>query len=113
MISRSLMAASTKPILLNILLDGEDYGYAIIQKVKDLSGGALEWADGMIYPVLQRLEKDGWVSSRWIPSPEGRFRKYYRITAAGRRELAEEMTQWRCVIKAMGRLRAPLDVLAS
>ncbi len=111
MISRSLMAASTKPILLGILLEGEDYGYNIIQKVKELSGGALEWADGMIYPVLQRLEKDGLVASRWIASPEGRFRKYYRITAQGRAELSEEMAQWRAVVAAMGKLGRPLPAL--
>jgi len=107
MISRSLMAASTKPILLNILLDGEDYGYNIIQKVKELSGGALEWADSMIYPVLQRLEKEGLIASRWTASPEGRFRKYYKITPRGRRELAREMVQWRSVIEAMGKLPKP------
>jgi PadR family transcriptional regulator PadR len=111
MISRSLMAASTKPILLSILLDGEDYGYNIIQKVKELSGGALEWADSMIYPVFRRLERDGLVSSRWVASPEGRFRKYYKITAQGRRELAEEMVQWRSVVAAMGKLRKPLPAL--
>jgi len=113
MISRSLMAASTKPILLSILLDGEDYGYNIIQKVKDLSGGILEWADGMIYPVLQRLEKDGLVSSRWAPSSEGRFRKYYKITDLGRRELAEDMAQWRSVVAALGKLWKPLPSLDS
>jgi len=111
MISRSLMAASTKPILLSILLEGEDYGYNIIQKVKELSGGALEWADGMIYPVFQRLEKDGLVASRWIASPEGRFRKYYRITAQGHAELSEEMAQWRAVVAAMGKLWRPLPTL--
>jgi PadR family transcriptional regulator PadR len=110
MISRSLMAASTKPILLGILLEGEDYGYNVIQKVKVLSGGALEWADGMIYPVFQRLEKDGLVSSRWKASPEGRFRKYYKITPLGRRELAEEMGQWRSVIAAMSKLWKPLTI---
>jgi len=113
MISRSLMAASTKPILLSILLGGEDYGYNIIRKVKDLSAGALEWADGTIYPVFQRLEKDGLVSSRWIASPEGRFRKYYKITAQGRLELAEEMAQWQSVIKALGKLGKLLPVLES
>jgi len=111
MISRSLMAASTKPIVLNILLEGEDYGYNIIQKVKELSGGALEWTDSMIYPVLQRLEKEGMISSRWAASPEGRFRKYYKITACGRRELARDMIQWRSVIEAMGKLPKPLPIL--
>ncbi len=110
MISRSLMAASTKPILLGILLEGEDYGYSIIQRVREFSGGALEWADGMIYPVLQRLEKDGLVSSRWIASPEGRFRKYYGITTKGREELIEEMAQWRSVVGAMAKIGKPLPI---
>jgi len=108
MISRPLMAASTKPILLNILLEGEDYGYNIIQKVKTLSGGAFKWADSMIYPVLQRLEKEGLIASHWTASPEGRFRKYYKITPRGRRELSREMVQWRSVIEAMGKLPKPL-----
>jgi PadR family transcriptional regulator PadR len=108
MISKALIAASTKPILLTILLDGEDYGYNIIQRVKALSGGALEWADGMLYPVLQRLEKEGLVASRWVVSDEGRHRKYYKITDQGRSELQNEMAQWRQVIDALTGLWKPL-----
>jgi DNA-binding PadR family transcriptional regulator len=63
MISKALIAASTKPLILSILLNGENYGYQIIQSVKRISGGQLEWSDGMLYPVLHRLEKDG------LPSP--------------------------------------------
>ena len=59
MISKALVAASTKPMILSILLERENYGYQIIQKVKTVSGGRLEWSDGMLYPVLHRLEKDG------------------------------------------------------
>lgn len=109
MISKALTAASTKPIILAILCTGEDYGYGIIQKVKGASGGTLEWSDGMLYPVLQKMEKDGLVASRWIVSDEGRYRKYYKITEEGRAELDSEMTQWRRVSEAMAKLCRPVS----
>ena len=111
MISKALMAASTKPIILSILLEGEDYGYNIIQKVKIASNGFLEWSDGMLYPVLQRLEKEGHISSRWIISEGGRYRKYYQITKAGRKELAAEMAQWGGVFGALAKLCPPLPAV--
>ena len=94
MISKALVAASTKPLLLSVLKDGESYGYQIIKRMKVLSGGHLEWSFGMLYPVLHRLEKDGFVECQWKPSGEGRLRKYYRLTAAGLRELETEKAQW-------------------
>lgn len=97
MISKALIAASTKPLLLSVLKDGESYGYQIIKKMKILSGGRLEWSFGMLYPVLHRLEKDGFIDSQWKPSPEGRLRKYYRLTSAGTRELESEKAQWLAV----------------
>jgi PadR family transcriptional regulator PadR len=108
MISKALMAASTKPIILSILLEGEDYGYNIIQRVKEASGGFLDWSDGMLYPVLQRMEKEGLINSKWIISDEGRHRKYYTITGEGRKELESEMIQWRSVYEAMTSLCRPL-----
>jgi PadR family transcriptional regulator, regulatory protein PadR len=107
MISKALTAASTKPIILAILISGEDYGYNIIQKVKESSGGTLEWSDGMLYPVLQRMEKEGLVASRWVVSDEGRYRKYYTITGDGRAELDSEMAQWRKVYEALTKLCRP------
>ena len=94
MISKALIAASTKPLLLSILQDGESYGYQIIKKMRVLSGGHLEWSFGMLYPVLHRLEKDGFIASKWKLSGEGRLRKYYRLTEAGIQELDREKAQW-------------------
>jgi len=108
MISKQLMAASTRPIILAILAREEDYGYSIIQKVKGISGGSLEWTDGMLYPVLQRMEMDGLISSCWRASDGGRPRRYYRITALGRREFETELAGWRSVWKALAKLSAPL-----
>ena len=57
----------------------------------------MEWTDGMLYPVLHRLERLGYVKARWENSENGRRRKYYRITSAGRAQLAEEHRQWQAV----------------
>jgi DNA-binding PadR family transcriptional regulator len=107
MISKALVAASTKPMILSILVRGEDYGYQIIQRVKDISGGTLEWSDNMLYPVLHRLENDELVVSRWKVSDGGRLRKYYSLTDKGRAELEAERGQWMDVHKALARLWEP------
>jgi PadR family transcriptional regulator PadR len=108
MVSKSLIAASTKPMILSILLSGENYGYQIIQSVKRISGGTLEWSDGMLYPVLHRLEKDGFIRSKWKISDGGRLRKYYSITDSGKKELANEKKQWMSVNEALTKLWKPL-----
>jgi DNA-binding PadR family transcriptional regulator len=96
-ISKELMAASSTPIVLSILAEGDSYGYAILQRVRELSGGHLEWTEGMLYPVLHRLERLGKVKARWEVAESGRNRKYYRITPGGRAQLAEERRQWQAV----------------
>ena len=96
-INKDLMAASSTPIVLAILAEGDSYGYAILQRVRELSGGHMEWTDGMLYPVLHRLERLGHVEARWEVADTGRRRKYYRITAAGRAQLEEERRQWQTV----------------
>lgn len=96
-IGKDLIAASSTPIVLAILADGDSYGYAILQRVRELSGGRVEWTDGMLYPVLHRLERLGHVRARWEVADSGRRRKYYRITPQGRAQLAEERRQWQAV----------------
>ena len=100
-VNKDLVAASSTPLVLAILAEGDSYGYAILQRVRELSGGELEWTDGMLYPVLHRLEKAGLVESRWEKAETGRKRKYYRLTNAGREQLAEERRQWRTVDEAL------------
>ncbi|MBN2199183.1 MAG: helix-turn-helix transcriptional regulator [Candidatus Aminicenantes bacterium] len=98
------MAASTRTIILTILARQEDYGYNIIQKVKEASSGSLAWTDGMLYPVLQRMEMDGLISSQWKNAPDRRSRRYYRITEKGRRERLTELEGWRDLWAALARL---------
>lgn len=97
MTPKKLIAASTEPILLSILSRGESYGYEIIQRVRRASEGALEWTDGMLYPVLHRLEKSGAVRARWGQSDQGRKRRYYAITAKGKRTLDAEREAWNTI----------------
>ncbi len=75
-INKELNAASAASIVLGILQKGESYGYAIVQQVRELSDGEVEWTDGMLYPILHRKESEGWVASRWGLSETGRKRKY-------------------------------------
>jgi PadR family transcriptional regulator PadR len=96
-INKDLVAASSTPIVLAILAEGDSYGYAILKRVQELSEGRLKWTDGMLYPVLHRLERLGHVEARWEAAESGRRRKYYRITPGGRAQLAEEHRQWQAV----------------
>lgn len=94
MITKDLVAASSRPLILSILADGESYGYEITRKVCELSEGGLDWNDGMLYPVLHRLERQGLVVSEWKESETGRERKYYRLSPDGRKALRTERRQW-------------------
>jgi PadR family transcriptional regulator PadR len=107
MSSDTLVAASAKPIILSLLLSGESYGYQILQRVRRVSGGKMTWSSAMLYPVLRRLEKEGLVRSTWRVSDENRMRRYYALTARGRKELAAEKERWRNVQAALGKLWAP------
>lgn len=100
-IGKDLVAASATPLVLSILSDGESYGYAIIKRVDELSGGELRWTDGMLYPVLHRLERNGYVKASWGSSESGRRRKYYRLTDRGSEELASQRRQWQVVNSAL------------
>jgi PadR family transcriptional regulator, regulatory protein PadR len=96
-LGKDLVAASATPLVLAILSESDSYGYAIIKRVAELSGGQLTWTDGMLYPVLHRLERQGYVAAKWADSESGRRRKYYRITKEGRAELAAQRQQWTAV----------------
>ena len=102
-VGKDLVAASATPLVLGILSEGESYGYAILKRVAELSGGELQWTDGMLYPVLHRLERNGFVKAVWGSSESGRQRKYYRLTDSGKRELASQRRQWQVVDSTLRR----------
>lgn len=96
-IPRDLVAASATPLVLSILSSGESYGYEIIRQVRDLSQNTLEWTDGMLYPVLHRLEDQGYIESEWRTAESGRRRKYYRLLEPGYEELERLKNHWQSV----------------
>jgi DNA-binding PadR family transcriptional regulator len=100
-IGKDLVAASAMPLVLAILNEGESYGYAILKRIDELSGGAMEWTDGMLYPLLHRLDRLGYVEARWDSPEGGRRRRYYRITPGGRDALSEQRRQWEIVSGAL------------
>lgn len=104
MISKDLVAASATPLVLSILAQGESYGYAVIQRVRELSGGEMEWTDGMLYPVLHRLQRQGLVRAKWRVAETGRKRKYYELTKRGAEALRESQNQWRVVHSTLARV---------
>lgn len=96
-LSRELIAASTIPLVLSILQQGDGYGYALIKEVRELSGDRITWSDGMLYPVLRRMESQDMISSYWKRADSGRKRRYYKLEAAGGEELQRLRGQWELV----------------
>ena len=110
-IDKDLVAASATPLVLAILAEGESYGYAILKRVRERSDGELDWTDGMLYPLLHRLPRLGYVTTEWRTPPEGRRRRYYSITDEGHEALAEHKRQWVAVTRALGDVWGGADLL--
>ncbi len=102
-IDRDLTAAFVTPLVLALLAEHEGYGYDLIRRVRESSGGALQWSEGMLYPVLHRLELRGLVSSGWQTAQTGRRRRSYSITPQGRAELARQLQEWQVVLSTLRR----------
>lgn len=107
MLSKELVAASTVPLVLSVLTEAENYGYALIQRVRELSDGRVEWTEGMLYPVLHWMEKEQLIESEWREADNGRKRKYYRICKKGRNTLRQEREQWMSIHETLAKLWQP------
>lgn len=103
-ISKELIGASSTPIILSILSKRESYGYEIIQKVKEISDGKIEYGDGTLYPVLHKLEKKKLIESSWKTADTGRKRKYYSISAKGKKELLLQKENWNIINQIIAKL---------
>lgn len=106
-IERELKRGSLELIVLHLLAPAEAYGYEIVAKLTAETHGALEVTDGTLYPVLYRLERGGFVTVRWETPERGVPRKYYRLTDAGRAELAQLTREWTTFADAMAKLLGP------
>ena len=104
MLSKELVAASTVPLVLSVLTEGETYGYALIQRVRELSSGKIEWTEGMLYPVLHWMQEEKLIEAEWREAESGRKRKYYRLLKEGRKALEEEQEQWMTVHQTLTKL---------
>jgi PadR family transcriptional regulator, regulatory protein PadR len=104
MVSKELVAASTVPLVLSVLRQGESYGYELIQQVRELSGGKIAWTEGMLYPVLHWMESEGQIESVWKTSENGRRRKYYLLKKEGLKVLQAEQEQWMAVHSTLAKL---------
>ena len=80
------------------------HGYAIAERIEQLSKRVLQVGEGSLYPALHRMDEAGWIRSEWAPSNNNRRARYYRITAAGRRRLANERAEWLRAAGAIGRV---------
>ncbi|MEA4965590.1 MAG: PadR family transcriptional regulator [Oscillospiraceae bacterium] len=106
-VSKELTAASATPLVLSILSEADSYGYQMIKRVRLLSGNEIVWTEGMLYPVLHRLEDQKLIASYWSEAEGGRKRKYYQITESGRTNLETLMRGWNTVHETLRRTGAP------
>ncbi len=96
-----LIKGNSESLLLNLLDQQPMYGYQIIRELERRSEGYFRFKEGTLYPALHRLETAGLVEGKWQLLPSGRQRRYYQITAKGKRVLVEKMSQWRDFAAAM------------
>ena len=103
-LGKELTAASATPLLLSLLTEGESYGYALIRRVREVSDDTIHWTEGMLYPVLHRLERQELITAYWDRPAGRRRRRYYAITGAGEKELAAQKERWHTIQKTLNRL---------
>lgn len=101
-ISKELVGASTAPIILSVLKNSDSYGYEIVQKVKELTKGEVKWKEASIYPVLKKLENNGFIESYWKVSKGERPRKYYKLLATGKEQLKQDIQEWKLIYSLLG-----------
>lgn len=107
MFTKNLVAASLEPLLLTLLAEREMYGYEILQRVEELSGGKIRWTASKLYPLLHHLENEGLLEASWYPSESGPDRKYYRLTRQGETVLEATKREWHEINAMLARLWGP------
>jgi len=93
-LSKELIGASANLIILAVFAKGNNYGYDILNTVKKLSDGKTQWSNGSIYPVLKKMEAQGFIKSYWRMEEKQRPRKYYNLTETGMAELQNKKDDW-------------------
>ena len=105
-LDRELKKGSAELLILSLVETRPRHGYEISKLIEARSDGVLKFNVASLYPLLYRLEKRGWIQGRWVEKAGQRRRRYYRLTAAGRRMLVERRNVWRDFVEAMDRITA-------
>jgi PadR family transcriptional regulator, regulatory protein PadR len=104
-----LLQGTLDLLILRTLLPGPSHGHAVAKHIQRTSEDLLQVETGSLYPALHRLEAKGWIAATWELSEKGKRARYYRLTAAGRKQLASEQSKWEAFSRAMGLILNPLD----
>ena len=91
---QDLRKGSTALLVMHVLADEPMYGFQLVEALRARTGGVLDFAEGMLYPMLHKLERAGLLAAEWQPGADGPPRKYYRLTPAGREELERQRGEW-------------------
>lgn len=104
-----LLQGTLDMLVLRTLVLGPLHGYGIAKAIRSTSGETLAIEFGSLYPALKRLELKGWIASKWETSELNRRAKYYRLTPAGKKQLAQEHSKWSEFVDAIGRVMGPMQ----
>jgi PadR family transcriptional regulator len=102
-----LLQGTLDMLILRTLMWGAQHGQGIGQAIRANSGELLRVETGSLYPALHRLQRQGWIASEWKTSEKNQRAKYYRLTAAGRKQLVSEQTRWELLVRAIGAVMKP------
>ena len=99
-----LLQGTLDLLILRTLAAGPMHGWAISQRIQQVTGDVLQIAQGSLYPALHRLEEEGWIEAEWGSSDANRQAKFYELTKAGRKQLAAEEENWQRIAGAVARV---------
>jgi PadR family transcriptional regulator PadR len=102
-----LLQGTLDMLILKTLQWGAQHGYGISQAIRAQSSEVLQVETGSLYPALQRLQKHGWVTAEWKQTESNQRAKYYKLTAAGRKQLASEQVRWQQLVEAIASIMNP------
>ena len=94
-------------LILKTLAPGQEHGWAIAQRIQQMSNDVLQIGQGSLYPALHRLEDRGWIASFWGTSENNRKARYYRLTATGKKQLTHQTGRWEQLVRAVNRVLKP------
>ena len=104
MLDRELKKGSAELLILALVEPRARHGYEISKLIEERSGGRLKFKVASLYPLLYRLEERGWIKGRWVEKPGERRRRFYSVTAEGRRVLAQQRKTWATFVEAVRRV---------